>query len=353
MRVRRKGRVVAPLLAAMVLIAAMPTVVEAQDICQDPGNLTVNCQFDAFGEVPPYGAVASGWTPFVEFSVEPPAFNSAGETPLAPAQEIFCSWLPFTAGIYQQVQSTPGTAYVAAIGWAPYASYSETGERNEGQFIGRKVGIDPRGGIDPTSPHIVWSPEVWDQLWGVFPQLRVSAVAQEGTITVFVRAHNPQSHGNDKVWFDAVTLMVDAAQPAATPTPIPPRSTPTSPPPTATATALPPTNTPAPTNTPPPTETSMAQPTETALPTYTPPATATPSPSVTPSVIASATTDLGVNAAPAGAAPTAAVAPAPAPQRKTYDWVPTILVAVGVASFLAAGILGGVLLFLRRPQSRT
>jgi len=337
MGVRHTGRLVAPLVAVVVLVAAMPAVVQAQDPCQDPSNLTLNCQFDTFDQIAPYGAVASGWTPFVEFSVEPPAFNSAGETPLAPAQEIFCAWLPFTAGIYQQVQATSGTAYVAAIGWAPYASYDESGGRNQGQFIGRKVGIDPRGGTDPTSSNIVWSPEVWDELGGVFPQLRVSAVAQMGTVTVFVRAHNPQSHGNDKVWFDAVTLIVDPTQPTATATTVPPTPTPTSPPPTFTSTPLP------------PTATLSAQSTQTPVPTHTPEptptATTAPKASQTPGEAVAA----NVAALPTAISPTAVVTPVPAPQRETYDWVPTILVAVAAVSFLGAGVLGMVLLVLRHP----
>jgi hypothetical protein len=335
------------LFAPLLLLVVHASTVQAQDPCQDPGNLTVNCQFDTFEQIAPYGAVASGWTPFVEFSVEPPAYNSAGETPLAPAQEIFCSWLPFTAGIYQQVRVTPGTAYVAAVGWAPYASYNENGERNQGQYIGRKVGIDPLGGTDPTSPNIVWSPEVWDELGGIFPQLRVSAVAQAGTVTVFVRAHNPQSHGNDKVWFDAVTLMVDSTQPTATATPVPPTATPTSPPPTFTSTPLPPTETPQPTDTPVPTATLTVLPTSTPVPTSTsepaPTATAAPEASQTP------TEAIAANAAalPTATSPAPSATPVAAPHGETYDWVPTILVAVAAASFLGAGVLGIALLVLR------
>jgi hypothetical protein len=345
-RLETRGLLEALIALLLLLGAGVPTAY-AQDPCQDPSNLTVNCQFDTFDQIAPYGFVASGWTPFVEFSVEPPAFNSAGETPLAPAQEIFCSWLPFTAGIYQQVQSTPGTAYVAAVGWAPYASYGESGERNQGQFIGRKVGIDPRGGTDPTSANVVWSPEVWDELGGVFPQLRVSAVAQTGIVTVFVRAHNPQSHGNDKVWFDAVTLTVDATQPTATATAVAPTATSTSPPPTPTSTPLPPTGTTRPTDTPAPTATVTMQPTRTSAPTH----TSEPAPSATTAPEASPTfgEEIAPNVAalPTATSTTAAVTPAPAPQRETYDWVPTILVALTAASFLTAGVLGIVLLVLR------
>jgi hypothetical protein len=340
----------APLLAVL-LLAAMPTVVRAQDPCQDPGNLTLNCQFDTFDYLPPHGAVATGWTPFVEFSVEPPAFNSAGETPLAPAQEIFSAWLPFTAGIFQQVQVTPGVAYVAAIGWAPYASYDDQGQRNQGQFIGRKVGIDPSGGTVPTSSQIVWSPEVWDELGGVFPQLRVSAMARSQTVTVFVRAYNPQSHGNDKVWFDAVTLMVDPTQPTATPTQVPPSPTPTSPPPTATATTLPPTETPLPTET--PAATATAQPTDTPVPTDTPAPSSTPATGPTHAEPAEGAVAPNVAPAPTDTIPAVVDSPTRAPGRDASDLVPTVLLVVAIVSFAAAGVLGGVALLLRRPQGRT
>jgi hypothetical protein len=340
---RRKRLGTALLVAVALLLLAVPTV-RAQDPCEDPSNLTFNCQFDSFDYVSPYGAVASGWAPFVEFAVQTPAFNSAGETPLAPAQEIFSAWLPFTAGIYQQVEVTPGVAYVAAIGWAPYASYDDRGQRNSGQFIGRKVGIDPSGGTDPTSPSIVWSPEVWDELGGVFPQLRVSAVAQSQTVTVFVRANNPQSHGNDKVWFDAVTLMVDPTQPTATPTPLPPNPTSTPVPPTATPTALPPTATPSPTETPLPTATATPEPTKTSSPTD------TPTPTFVPSATIGAAEVANPNVAPA---PTATVQPTIVPPTTSgadsSSWVPSVLLGVAVVSFVGAAALGVVLILLRRP----
>ncbi len=337
MRVRQ-GRVA--LLALVLLLFAGVSPVHAQDPCEDPANLTLNCQFDAFDYVAPYGAVASGWTPFVEFAVESPAFNTSGETPVAPAQEIFCGWLPFTAGIYQQVQVTPGVGYVAAVGWAPYASYDDQGRRNAGLFIGRKVGIHPSGGTDPTSPDILWSTEVWDESGGVFPQLRVSAVAQAPVVTVFVRAYNPQSHGNDKVWFDAVTLMVDPTQPTATPTPLPPSPTPTIPPPTATSTSPPPTATspPPPTETPRPTDTPSPTATNTALATHTPqPAeTDTPEPASSPAHT------------PVEAQGAAAVTGAPLSQSDSRGRIPNILLGVAALSFGGAGILGAALILLRR-----
>lgn len=320
------------------LLSIRVPAIQAQDICADPNNLTFNCQFDTFDYVEPYGAVASGWTPFVEFAVEEqlPSFESDSETPVAPAQLIWSAWLPFTAGIYQQVEVTPGVAYVAAIGWAAYSSQDERGRRNCGLFIGRKVGIDPFGGTEPTSPDIVWSPEVWDELGGVFPQLRVSAVAQKPVITVFVRAHNPQSHGSDKVWFDAVPLTVDPNQPTPTATAIPPSPTPTAVPPTATSTPVPPTDTPTATNTPLPT----ATPTFTSSPTPAPTATETPTPTQTPQPTG------GPAAAAIPEQPTATAVSSPG--LETSTWIPNILLGVALLSFLGAGMLGVALVFLRR-----
>jgi hypothetical protein len=326
------------LLLLTVLLMVRAPAVRAQDICADPNNLTFNCQFDTFDYVPPHGAVATGWTPFVEFAVEGelPSFESDSETPAAPAQLIWSAWLPFTAGTYQQVEVAPGVAYVAAIGWAAYASSDDQGHRNSGRFIGRKVGIDPLGGTDPTSSDIVWSPEVWDEEGGVFPQLRVSAVAQAPVITVFIRAHNPQSHGSDKVWFDAVPLTVDPNQPIATPTPIPPSPTPTSPPPTPSSTPLPPADTAVPTDTPP---VATVTPTPTSSPTAAPTATQTPTPTHTPEpAIAAASVPRSV--------PTPT--PTPAPRSDLSGLIPNLLLGVAVFSFIGVGILGGVLILLRR-----
>jgi hypothetical protein len=81
--------------------------------------------------------------------------------------------------------------------------------------------------------------------------------------------------------------------------------------------------------------TNTPEPTPTA--TTAPEASETPGESIAPNVAA----------LPTAASPTAVVTSVPAPQRETYDWVPTILVAVAAASFLGAGVLGIVLLVLR------
>jgi uncharacterized repeat protein (TIGR01451 family) len=89
----------------------------------------------------------------------------------------------YTAGVYQQVSGvTPGMAY----------SFSGRVATN-GAFVqaARKVGIDPFGGTDPTSPNIVWGNESWATSSSHYQNKYTSAVAQNATVTVFVRIYNP------------------------------------------------------------------------------------------------------------------------------------------------------------------
>ncbi|MGQ9786333.1 MAG: hypothetical protein ACUVSJ_07720, partial [Anaerolineae bacterium] len=57
--------------------------------------------------------------------------------------------------------------------------------------VGRRIGIDPTGGTDPTSPAIVWSSEIWNKFDScphkICRELQVQATAQNTTITVFIR----------------------------------------------------------------------------------------------------------------------------------------------------------------------
>ncbi len=345
---RRPRQAKTIVLLAGLLLSVPMAAVRAQDICADPNNLTFNCQFDTFDYVVPYGEVATGWTPFVEFAVagQAPSFEKEDlESPLAPAQLIWSNGLAFTAGLYQQVEVIPGVAYTAHIGWAPYASYDDRGNRNSGLFIGRKVGIDPFGGREAASPDIVWSSEIWDAEGGVFPQLRAWAVAQRPVITVFVRAHNPQSHGNDKVWFDAVSLTLDPTQPTATSTAVLPTSTAVPPTttavrPTSTSTSLPSTpirTSPSPTDTPTPTQAVLSAPTDTP--------TLLPSPTAT---AAATQADTLTDALLPTAAPTSTLAPTTAPQADLSALIPNTLLGLALFAFVGAGLLGGALILLRR-----
>ena len=92
----------------------------ARNPCQEPGNLTHNCGFDAFGEQFYEGKrleVPVGWTHFVlGGNVD---FRSSIDTYWgAPSPWLLSDGAPFTAGIFQQVSVTPGVVYQADAGWA-------------------------------------------------------------------------------------------------------------------------------------------------------------------------------------------------------------------------------------------
>lgn len=338
MRVRLVVTLVLLLLRA-VSIARAQDESRCPEVGDIPGNLVFNCSFERGWVGIDLGEIGERWGYFVEAGR--PAFvhstfeRKHGNT----AQQIWSDGVPFTAGIYQQVNVTPGVAYQAHVGWAVFASTNPDGSRNTGPLIERRIGIDPTGGTDPTSGNVLWSPSLWEDTKDS-SILSVTAVAQGPVITVFVRAHNPASHGADQVFFDLVSLVVSPEQPTSTPVPPTPTSTPA--PPTPTSTQVPPTPilTPIPpTATPiPPSPTSTATPTPLpATPTFTPlPPTPTPSPTDTP------------------LPPTLAVlaaAPTPSPSSGVAETNPDISLYAALGSFVLAGILIAVTVRWRRRHS--
>lgn len=305
------------------LVLGLVTLAVPPALAQEPENLIVNWSFeDGFYPYPMGGGVANCWVAFVEETIPPetpPIFRLTGYDDFPEAieglhsQRIWSDGTGFIAGVYQQVSGvTPGVAYKAWGVWAPIRSSG-----GDGFIMGRKIGIDPYGGTDSRSPDIVWSPEIWGYDKKQFELLKVSAVAQAETITVFLRVDNHVTHGQDEVFFDAVFLIVDPEQPTVTPTPT---STDT---PTPTATPVPP----APTPTPTPTDTL----TPTATPTATPTRTQTPTATSTPAVvILTATPTL---------TPVPTVTPLPA-RHETETW-PRALLYVGLGSLLAVAIISG------------
>jgi hypothetical protein len=325
---KRKFRIITALVAFALITVMLGAPAQGEgDPCADPNNLTHNCRFDSFAG----GGVPEGWIRFDE--VGSPAFDQSGDSFAPPSLRIWSDGVPFTSGIYQQVPNvTPGTAYVAAIGWAP----TQSGTDKAKDKIERMLGIDPLGGTDSTSPNIVWGPAVLGQ--GRQPDLHVSAVAQNTTITVFVRVRVPQTHGKDEAFLDQVGLRPDPNQPPPTDTPIPPTDTPIPP----TDTPVPPTDTPIP-----PTDTPVP-PTDTPLPTDTPTLEPTAPPTHTPTPPATAVA-LDNNPAPrpkATAGPRAV--PAPESRSQTRDLVPYMFLFAGFASFGGAAVMVGLMVWLWR-----
>ncbi len=257
--------VAGPLISDLV---STPARAGARNPCLEPGNLTHNCGFDVFEDQWRGGRrvqVPQGWHHYIlngEIDFLPHVDTYWG----APSLAIGSNGVPFAAGIYQQVQVTPGVVYQADAGWAAVMKTD----------FERKLGLDPTGGTDPQAPTVVWGPAEW--AINPWPDLTVSTRATGPTMTVFVWTNHQKTYGDDWIFVDAVGLWPDTSQPAATLTPSP-SPTPTRKPPTRTPSPVPHTATP---TEPPasPTPTDTAVPTATPTPTHT--ATHTPTPTITP-----------------------------------------------------------------------
>jgi hypothetical protein len=335
-----KTRLLLILSALFVLAAVWPPVAEGQfnpDLCEDPANVMPNCAFS--GGLEP-------WKPFVEGGN--PSITWAGDPVSCHAINVPCvriaSENPFVGGIYQQVSGlTPGVTYHTNVTLLWMDSLNKTD-----RVMGRKLGIDPKGGTNPQSPDIVWSEEIWgtedEKISITQAKLHTSAVAQGDTVTVFLRVDAPREvqgvtwPGVDQVWVDDVGMVAwGEAAPTATSPPEPPTDTPAPAPPPEqpTNTPQPPTETPAITPTVELTATTPLTPT--ATPSSTPPATATPTVSPTPT---------------ATRRPTATGIPRPTatatgqPLIELGDLPSIIFLLIAFAAFCGAGLFTLVLLFI-------
>lgn len=237
----------------------------------EPVNLVYHGDFEgAFVSHEGLGEVADGWTPFVETTGAPQFLKGQEHAKGRSCQRIWSDYVPFRAGIYQRVVGvSPGTTYIARA--EVLSIFGEGDTPIQGMNIGKQIGLDPQGGDDPSSPSVIWSDINWaDRAWQEGEQaLWVSATAEAGVITLFIRVDNVYGGHNDLFYVDEVTLYAFQPTPTATQTPAP----------TATAT---------PTSTPLPSPTMTSPPLRTLTPSMTPLPleTATSTPSSTPTLTA-------------------------------------------------------------------
>ena len=102
---------------------------------------------------------------------------------------------PHDGGLMQTVNvtDTNGTLTLEAQGLAEGGAAS----------FQMMIGIDPTGGTDALSPHVVWSTPANPQ--GGFTQFSVSASAEQSTATIFLRSILDTSESGTAVW-DNITL---------------------------------------------------------------------------------------------------------------------------------------------------
>ncbi len=115
------------------------------------------------------------------------------------AQNMWSSY-EFDGGVYQQVSATPGEGYIFDIDMVTYwrgPGYPDS----DGKMV-KQVGIDPYGGIDPTSANVIWSnTNSNDKAW---INMAVAAAAEATTITVFAKVQAPENNSFNHTDLDMV-----------------------------------------------------------------------------------------------------------------------------------------------------
>lgn len=267
---------------------------------QDGANLLQNPGFE-----PPFTTrdndsslqVANGWQPWYRTGGGSTAINARPEYLPAPptrvrsgsgAQEYNTFFATHTAGVYQRVPVSAGTELRFSVWvWVWSSATFDNPDVSEGpNDVQVSLGIDPTGGIDASSPNVVWSERV--EFYDEYRELSVVAAASGPNVTVFVRSEAQNFIGTSNIYLDDAGLFpvgeVPSQPPSAIPSPTPGQLEPTqegtrTPSPTPLAT-----NTPPPVYTVPPSFTPAITipPTSTPIPSATPIPTTPPAPTNTP-----------------------------------------------------------------------
>lgn len=102
-------------------------------------------------------------------------------------QQLSTPWGTHEAGLWQQIPSVAGNQYeLTAEGQAWSSEDAASGSKLEASDVNLQIGIDPTGGLDPSSPLIVWSEA--GQPLSHWETLRVQAEAEASIITIFLKS---------------------------------------------------------------------------------------------------------------------------------------------------------------------
>jgi LysM repeat protein len=203
------------LLALALLVPALAATAQGTNLLQNPGFEGTYVQFAGDST----RLVAPGWSAwniprkagdpgFVNLTPEyRTAANSNRIHGGSAAQEFFTFFATHTGGVFQRVQVTPGSrlrfsAFVNV--WSTSLDNVNASEQ-PGQ-VRVRVGIDPAGGVDGSSPAIVWSEpqEFYDQ----YKELSVEATSGSDFVTVFVESAPKDPVKNNNVYVDDASLVV-------------------------------------------------------------------------------------------------------------------------------------------------
>jgi hypothetical protein len=160
---------------------------------------------------------AVGWLPWwlqhkaddPEWKIQPPSYL-AFEIESEVVQRLETPFATHTAGLLQQVPAAAGNRYRLTADCLAWSSEAEAeGEITESADVNVQIGLDPTGGLDPTSPLIKWS-DIRQPL-GKWKTLDLLVEAQNNIITVFLKSAPALPKRQQTIlWRNAVMAPVDS-----------------------------------------------------------------------------------------------------------------------------------------------
>jgi len=102
-------------------------------------------------------------------------------------QQLSTPWGTHEAGLWQQIPSVAGNQYELTVeGQAWSSEDAASGSQLEASDVNMQIGIDPTGGLDPSSPLIIWSNAA--QPLSRWETIRVQAEAEASIITIYLKS---------------------------------------------------------------------------------------------------------------------------------------------------------------------
>jgi len=159
------------------------------------------------------------------------AYDQAGHMPecycmmMGPPQNIGPIWKVFTS--YAQHEHALGERVIVPVGaelvfrasvWAWSSGQDDPMRSLNGGSYHTRIGIDPFGGMEWRSPHIVWDyPPLGHKVMDTRDEHSVAAVAEAGVVTVWLSGRHEWAlkHG-DAYWFQASLESLYTPEPPPT-----------------------------------------------------------------------------------------------------------------------------------------
>jgi hypothetical protein len=150
---------------------------------------------------------AVGWAPwwYPQQEGEPDWRNRtpvyyAGNLEGNKVQQLSTPWGTHDAGLLQQAPAAAGNRYELTVEGQAWSSEVETpGSQVEASDVNMQIGIDPTGGLDPTSPLVKWSETA--QPLGRWEKLVLTVTAEANIMTIYLRSAPTQPKRQQTVFW--------------------------------------------------------------------------------------------------------------------------------------------------------